>query len=535
MADHGLQFSSSLHRMSDEINEMAANLERGRKQWKHTGMSNEQRLQDAEAAMGKAKTKYDALADQYDRARTGDRQSGRFGLKTKSAAQQEEELSRKVQAADTEYAGRVQSAQATRQELVTSLRPQAVRALTELITESDSGLALQFQKFVSLNEKLLLGNGLCISPLKNQPGGGPSDARSLRQAVQNMNNDKDLTDYILGHSTKVSTKPPEIKYEKHPALAPTSKPQPVPPSEPPSQPPFQAPTANAPLFNNNRMQEPGLPPSNAPLHNNLRNQEPGPPPGPPPNGFQPGHHQTPSGQFSGVAPYNRQNPDSFGPPGQSQISRQFEGPPPPAHSQAPPYASQAAQIPQLAPHSPLTMPGSNNGNARDTTPTPGNYGSMTDRVRADSQSEPVSALTDPNRYPQDQPGPPSAQGPADHPRTGSLPFTPNDDVPPPAQTQQFGQPPGPPPGFIPGSGDTSSQVAHPPVKPVFGLSLNETFQRDGTAVSPVIMQCTLAVELFGMDTEGIYRTSGSAPVVADLRSLFDHGKSPTPQTQEIPH
>ena len=99
--------------------------------------------------MEKAKAKYDGRAEDYDRARTGDKQSGRvFGLKgPKSAAQHEEDLNRKVQAADADYQSKVQLARNQRQELLSTLRPQAVKAILDLIRECDSGLTLQLQKF----------------------------------------------------------------------------------------------------------------------------------------------------------------------------------------------------------------------------------------------------------------------------------------------------------------------------------------------------------------------------------------------------
>lgn len=148
MADHGLQFALSLHQMSEDLNELSANMERGRKHWKQQGLNAEKRVQESELAAEKAKAKYDGLAEQYDRARTGDRQSGKFGLKgPKSAAQHEEDLLRKVQHADTDYSNKVQAAQTQKQELVTTLRPQATRTLQELINECDSALALQMQKF----------------------------------------------------------------------------------------------------------------------------------------------------------------------------------------------------------------------------------------------------------------------------------------------------------------------------------------------------------------------------------------------------
>ncbi len=149
LADNGVQFALSIHQMHEDLHDLAVNIERGRKQWKQTGLSAEKRVQDSEALMERAKAKYDSLADDYDRARTGDKQSGRvFGLKgPKSAAQHEEDLNRKMQAADADYASKVQTARSQRQELISTQRPQAVKAILDLINECDAGLTLQLQKF----------------------------------------------------------------------------------------------------------------------------------------------------------------------------------------------------------------------------------------------------------------------------------------------------------------------------------------------------------------------------------------------------
>lgn len=151
MADHGLQFSVSLQQMADDLHELSTNIERGRKQWKQTGLAAEKKVIDAESQAEKAKAKYESLAEQYDRVRTGDKTGGKFGLKGhKSAAQHEEDLLRKVQNADSDYASKVLAAQAARKELVSTHRPQAVHNLQQLIAECDSGLTLQQQKFGKL-------------------------------------------------------------------------------------------------------------------------------------------------------------------------------------------------------------------------------------------------------------------------------------------------------------------------------------------------------------------------------------------------
>ena len=149
MADNGMQFALSLHQMHEDLEVLAANMERGRKQWKHDGLDAEKRASDAEAAMQKAKSRYDSLAEDYDRARTGDMKgSRRLGLKgPKSAEQYEQDLLRKTQSADADYEDRVKQAKSQRESLMKDGRPKAVKALKELVRECDSALSLQLQKF----------------------------------------------------------------------------------------------------------------------------------------------------------------------------------------------------------------------------------------------------------------------------------------------------------------------------------------------------------------------------------------------------
>lgn len=65
----------------------------------------------------------------------------------------------------------------------------------------------------SFNEKLLLSNGLNISPLKDD--GQATHPRSLREAVYAINNEKDLSNYISSFGNKVPARPSDIKYERN--------------------------------------------------------------------------------------------------------------------------------------------------------------------------------------------------------------------------------------------------------------------------------------------------------------------------------
>ncbi|KAM0109733.1 Rho GTPase-activating protein [Aspergillus fumigatus] len=401
MADHGLQFAVSLQQMADDLHELATNIEKGRKQWKQTGLSAEKRVTEAEAAAEKAKAKYESLAEQYDRVKTGDKQGGKFGLKGhKSAAQHEEELLRKVQNADGDYAAKVTAAQTARRELISTHRPQAVQNIQKLIAECDSGLTLQLQKFATFNEKLLLGQGLSITPLDEGAGNGSIGPKSLYEVVRQIDNQKDFQDYILSyeHNPGAVTSE-EVQYQRHPTLGGT--PTPVAPASQPST--------------QNKRQSIMFPSSFSQQH--LPVSQPSTQPS--------GPAATPS---PAPAPAQSTQPSSFQPHPDS-----FSSPPP----FQPPYPTSSG-LPAPDQHNVNTLP----------------------------MAAPANPL--------------------------------------------------PPPG-------NNFQQNLPPLRPVFGVSLEDLYARDGTAVPMIVYQCLQAIELFGLDVEGIYRLSGSANHINHMKSLFDNG------------
>ena len=149
IADNGTQFGLALHAMHENLLQLANKMDGSRKTLKQQGLSAEAKVQDAERLADKAKAKYDQLAEDLDRVKTGDTAAGRkFGLKgPKSAAQHEEDLHRKLQAADQDYATKVQTAQSYRRELVAATRPQVVTALLDLAKEVDAALTMEMQKY----------------------------------------------------------------------------------------------------------------------------------------------------------------------------------------------------------------------------------------------------------------------------------------------------------------------------------------------------------------------------------------------------
>ena len=83
-----------------------------------------------------------------------------------------------------------------------------------------------------------------------------------------------------------------------------------------------------------------------------------------------------------------------------------------------------------------------------------------------------------------------------------------------------------PPAMVPPQAHRQSPPAAlqlAPPRPVFGVTLSKLYERDGLAVPMVVYQCIQAVDLFGLNVEGIYRLSGSVPHVNKLKTQFDTG------------
>ncbi|KAJ4384030.1 Rho GTPase-activating protein [Didymella sp. IMI 355093] len=399
IADNGTQFGLALHAMHENLLQLANKMDASRKTLKQTGLAAESKVQDAEKLAEKAKAKYDQLAEDLDRVKTGDTGAGRkFGLKgPKSAAQHEEDLQRKLQAADQDYASKVQTAQTYRKELLASARPQAVSGLLDLIKETDAALTMEMQKYASFNEKLVVNNGQVVSP---QPlkGSTAQPPPSVNQLIYQINNDKDFEDYILKNASKASTARPELHYVKHPTQAPTQ-----------------------------------TYPSMAPTNTDRRTSMP--PQIQPPVSFT---SQQPEANGSSFQHQQSQQPDTDP---QASFSA-YQAPTQPVQAQASSYAK--------SPYSP---------------------------VAANSSSQP--------EYPRGPVGQATAQ------QTSGILYN----------------------------------NPQPPINPVFGITLEDLFHRDGSPVPMVVYQCIQAVDLFGLEVEGIYRIPGTSSHIQQMKALFDSDAS----------
>lgn len=61
------------------------------------------------------------------------------------------------------------------------------------------------------------------------------------------------------------------------------------------------------------------------------------------------------------------------------------------------------------------------------------------------------------------------------------------------------------------------------VKRIFGLSLEELYNRDQTAVPFIVFKCIQVIDTYGLDTEGLYRLPGKHHVIEKLKQEFEQG------------
>lgn len=702
MAENGVQLAVTLQTMSEEIRETAENAERGRKHWKHIALDAEKKVSLAENDQQKARDRFNNAAEQYERVRTGERQGGKFGLKNKSPAQQEEALKEKADQLDQEYAYKTQSALSERREYETTHKPQIVRSIRDLVGECDASMSMQLAKLASISEKHIVSNGMAIAPIK-----GDTQSRGLRQIASEIDDRKDFSDFMLDGAENIQTKPQsrdtERPYSNRPFDRETNSPnRPTNAPQLPqiggdsfsfdsrpgnqSQPSFivgkpdivsqQTGTTNDSIVRNDIPSLPSFDRGTAPVGVNGRNSI---------DGTIPRRQDTiPVGSDSygrGEMP-SRPGQDGVGRGVQSGTGPEFNGmgrgmPPHPvergqldnnnpgtgrgmplhpvdrgqhdnnnagAGRGMPPHPTDRAQFDNNtgSGRGILTQQPYNSGIGRGLPPTderppfsqpqlPG-FGSQTSSGRDDLAyrndgqnqrqfgNQRQGSISQVNPQPQfdtqrqgslpPQPGfgnQPQATLPTQPygDRSGSVPPTQlhgerqesappqpgygerQGSIPPPQQyserqgsalpvqqygerqgsaapTQQYGERQGSAPvqqygerrqnslsgqpsqGFMgrgaptPGSfmdpgkniqpngrgrGLPSQQAILPPLKPVFGVSLDELFRRDGSAVPLLVFLCIQAVDNFGLNTEGIYRIPGSTPAVTQLKSEFDHGKS----------
>ncbi|KAL6453440.1 LOW QUALITY PROTEIN: RGD1 RHO GTPase-activating protein RGD1 [Candida maltosa Xu316] len=211
----GNSYVTALNTMYDELTSLIGTISRSRKLLKDEHKRKEKDCMDAISAAEKAKTKYNHLCEDLDRLKTSDPNKKSFSLKNKTIEQQEDDLTRKVDAADQEYKSKVSVCKKLKDELLVIHRPNNSKKLKNLILEMDIALNLQLQKYATWGENLIMNSGVLISPLQDSKP-------SMKSMASSVDNEKDLHQYLIKHgSTQNSKSLVPVEYHVHPSLVKT--------------------------------------------------------------------------------------------------------------------------------------------------------------------------------------------------------------------------------------------------------------------------------------------------------------------------
>lgn len=228
IADNRLRFAGKLSEMSDELSNLAKEVDKSRKQARETGMRLEKNLQDAETGVDKARARFDTAAEDLERllllksgesTKTGEIQSsggggggvgsgkrtlgkaiGKSGLlfKNKNPQQilkQEEEIRARTSSASDAFRREVLNTQGLRQEYFNLQLPRILRTLKENADEIDNGTQYHLARYAFLYESTVLNDGMAISPV----GSEVAASSGLKRAVEMIDNRADFKQYMANY------------------------------------------------------------------------------------------------------------------------------------------------------------------------------------------------------------------------------------------------------------------------------------------------------------------------------------------------
>ncbi|KAH3660082.1 hypothetical protein OGAPHI_007287 [Ogataea philodendri] len=228
MGDVRSPYSKALEKMQDELNSVSATFVRLRKQLKEEGHKREKDVQDAVSQAEKAKNRYNSLCSDLERLRQSDQSQKKITLQgRKTGSQQEEDLVRKINAADQEYNAKANASQKAKNELINTHRPKLSKRFQDLILELDTALQLQLQKYAAYNESLIVGLGNQIAPLG-------SNHTSMASVAASVNPEQNLYNYLMGSQIKKKQSFVPVEYTKHPLFKSTPTAQFRVPATPPA-------------------------------------------------------------------------------------------------------------------------------------------------------------------------------------------------------------------------------------------------------------------------------------------------------------
>ena len=74
----------------------------------------------------------------------------------------------------------------------------------------------------------------------------------------------------------------------------------------------------------------------------------------------------------------------------------------------------------------------------------------------------------------------------------------------------------------PGAGESGTLVDRG-ARATFGVDLTEQMTRDNVEVPPIVEKCCETIERYGLESQGLYRLSGTNNKVVKLKEKLDRG------------
>ncbi|KAJ3298437.1 hypothetical protein HK104_010697 [Borealophlyctis nickersoniae] len=229
-----LGFATAIHEVSDEMLTLSTNAERSRKQLREAGYKQLRMVQDADVALEKAKIKYDATSEEWERAILMRDQAGesdtastissssyngsgtyRFGQLTKAGLKKgalaknlfkqggaynkyqkaEDDARHKAALANESYKIQLHQTNLVRNSFFKAHLPRFVRLLKETNDECDQGLQYHLARYAQELERSLMQEATLISPLEKEVPG-------LVKVIEQIDNERDFEDFMNNYLKK---------------------------------------------------------------------------------------------------------------------------------------------------------------------------------------------------------------------------------------------------------------------------------------------------------------------------------------------
>ncbi|KAI0048722.1 RhoGAP-domain-containing protein [Auriscalpium vulgare] len=222
MADNRIRFAQRLNEMSEELANLAKEVDKNRKTTKDLATRYERNLQESEMITEKAKTRFDLSAEELERillqkegeslkdtglqprAPAGGKRAigkavakGGLLLKGKNPGniqRQEDDIRSRVSVSSDAYRKAVTETQSIRQEYFNFQLPRILRSLKECADEIDLGTQYHLTRYAFLYESIMLSDGSTLAPA------GIEDGPGLKATIESIDNRSDFKVYMQNYA-----------------------------------------------------------------------------------------------------------------------------------------------------------------------------------------------------------------------------------------------------------------------------------------------------------------------------------------------